>query len=143
MSGQGNTKKLLLAGVLFGALFVVLRAVRGGETVEEDEIDRIDTGNERNEEPVETGLDRVESEPSWTEEEDVDADTGDVGADDADADSESDVDVDSEDRTDGLDSGEPGVLVAERRLDDLDLFDYVAILTAAFEAAKEEYEARL
>jgi len=113
MSDNGLAKKLLAVGAVVGVLLVVTRLL-GGDEEEADGIDRIDTGNERNEEPVDTGLDRVDT------------------SDDEDDESEDD---ESED-----DATVP--VAAEGRFDHLDLFDYVAILAAAVRAAKSEYESR-
>lgn len=117
MSQNGSAKKFLIAGVLVGVLFVVVRKLRGGG--DEDEIDRIDTGNERNEDHVETGLDRVATD----DEDDESADGDEAGSDDGDG-------AISVEATSG------------GRFDKLDLFDYAAILGAAFRAAKSEYDAR-
>jgi hypothetical protein len=107
MSENGLGKKLLVVGAVVSVLFVVLRLLGGGEA-EADDIDRINTGNERNEEPVDTGLGRVDT---------------------------ADEDEDEDD-----DSSLP--VEAGGRFDDLDLFDYVAILVTAAKAAKSEYESR-
>ena len=60
MSDNGLGKKLVVVGAVIGILAVLTRLV-GGSEEEEDGIDRIDTGNERHEEPVDTGLDRVDT----------------------------------------------------------------------------------
>jgi hypothetical protein len=128
MGKNGLGKKLVFAAAAVGAILLVLRLVGGrGETgVGEDAIDRVDTG--RSEESgggsVETGLERVSTS------DDEDEDDGDTTADD-----ETDEDADEE-------SDEIAVEATGGRFDDLDLFDYVAILGAAAEAAREEYRNR-
>jgi hypothetical protein len=107
MSNYEVGKKLAIIGVIIGVGALLLRLVGGGD--DDDSIDRIETGAERNEEPVDTGLDRVET---------------------------ADTDEDSEDT-----SMLP--VEAEGRFDNLDLFDYISILTAALKAAKSEYESRM
>ena len=109
MSDYQVGKKLAMIGVVIGVGFILLRLVGGGD--DEDSIDRIETGTERNEEPIDTELDRVET-----------ADTDD-------------------EREDEDNSSLP--VEAEGRFDNLDLFDYVSILTAALKAAKSEYESRM
>jgi hypothetical protein len=112
MSDNGLNKKVLAVGAVVGVLLVVTRLLGGDGEEEAEGIDRIDTGNERNEEPVDTGLDRVNT-----------------------SDDEGNEDDESED-----DATVP--VAAEGRFDHLDLFDYVAILAAAVKAAKSEYESR-
>ena len=136
MGKNGLGKKLVFAAAAVGAILLALRLVGGrGETgVGEDAIDRVDTG--RSEESgggsVETGLERVST--SDEDEETTDEDDGDATADDEDEGGDSE-DADEE-------GDEIAVEATGGRFDDLDLFDYVAILGAAAEAAREEYRNR-
>lgn len=61
MSDNGLGKKLVVVGAVVGILVVLSRLLGGGSEEAEDSIDRIDTGNERNEDHVDTGLDRVDT----------------------------------------------------------------------------------
>lgn len=141
MSQNGSAKKLLLVGALVGVLFLAVRAVKGGDEPEEEEeesIDRVDTGGDRNEDPVETGLDRVDTadeESDETDEADGSAESDDLEA----ADDEAD-----DDETEVGTSMDAGVLkTSGGRLESLELLDYLAILGAAFDAAKREYDNRV
>ena len=146
MGTDGLGKKLVFAAAAVGAILLVLRIIGGRRKgIDEDAIDRVDTGRSDDEptgEPVETGLERVSTSDS---DDDTDGDTGtddvagdDAGVDDGDGD---DGDEDEETVEDAAD-GEVPVRATGGRFDDLDLFDYVAIAGAAFEAAREEYRTR-
>jgi hypothetical protein len=140
MGTDGLGKKLALAAVAVGGILLVLRIVggRGSDGLDEDAIDRVDTGRsdeERGGGPVETGLERV----STADEED-----GDTSA-DADEDGSEDDEAsvgESDDAEERSGSEELSVEATGGRFDDLDLFDFVAIAGAAFEAAREEYRDR-
>jgi hypothetical protein len=139
MGTDGLGKKLALAAVAVGAILLVLRIVggRGSDGLDEDAIDRVDTGRSEGARggPVETGLERV----STADEED-----GDTSA-DADEDGSKDDEAsagESDDAEERSGSEELSVEATGGRFDDLDLFDFVAIAGAAFEAAREEYRDR-
>ena len=139
MGKDGLGQKLAFAAVAMGAILLVLRIVggRSGNDVDEDAIDRIDTGRsdeDRSGEAVETGIERVSTSDS-----DDDTDTDDSASDDAGADEDDD---DEAEMTDSV-SEEVPVEATGGRFDNLDLFDYVAIAGAAFEAAREEYRNRV
>ena len=130
MGSDGLGKKLVFAAAAVGAILLVLRIVGGRDGREAgEEIDRVDTGRSDEESsggPVETGLDRV-----GTDDEDAEAE---AGADEVDADEESEADAGGD---------EVAVEATRGRFEGLDLFDYVAIAGAAFEAAREEYRNRI
>lgn len=73
----------------------------------------------------------------------------DTGTDDTDTDEGDGGGIDrvtTRDEDESGDAGAASVADIDRgggRFDDLDLFDYVAILGAAFKAAREEYESRI
>lgn len=123
MGTDGLGKKLAFAAAAMAAILLVLRVVGGGDGqgADEDDIDRVDTGRSSEEDggPVETGLDRVGT--------DDDAETGAGSDEDETGDGESEVAVEA----------------TRGRFESLDLFDYVAIAGAAFEAAREEYRNRI
>jgi hypothetical protein len=127
MSSADSVKKLAIVGLVVGLLVLVLRVVRGGDDGE-GIIDRIDTGNERNDQPVATGLDRVDT-----------ADDEEDGVEDDPTEPASHTD----DENDAVDEDDGTVALPEGRFDDLDLLDYVAILGAAYRAAREEYDQRV
>lgn len=114
-------KKLAFAVAAMAAILLVLRVVGGGDSQEAggDDIDRMDTGRSGGESgAVETGLDRVET----------------------------DAEAEGEGATEADEEGDDVVVEATRgrgRFESLDLFDYVAIAGAAFEAAREEYRNRI
>lgn len=118
-------KKLAFAVAAMAAILLVLRVVGGGDSQEAggDDIDRMDTGRSGGESgPVETSLDRVET------------------------DDEDDAEAEGEEATEADEEGDDVVVEATRgrgRFESLDLFDYVAIAGAAFEAAREEYRNRI
>jgi len=143
MGTDGLRKKLVFAAAAAGAVLLVLRIVggRSGEETEEDgdAIDRVGTG--RSEEAsgggsVETGLERVSTA-------DDNGDTGTDGVATDETDDEDDEDTADGKGADGSDGDEVAVEATGGRFDGLDLFDYVAIAGAAFEAAREEYRNRI
>jgi hypothetical protein len=142
MNENGSAKKLLAVGLVVGILFVAIRAVRGGDeaatdTEETDSIDRVDTGGNRNEDPVDTGLDRVDTADSETDDAET-AEESDNGTEDETNETSETADTTPTGAT-SMDAG----FLESRRLETLDVFDYLAILGAAFEAAKREYDARV
>jgi len=161
MGKDGLGRKLAIVAAATGAVLLVLRVVGGRdggsldeETNDNDEIDRVDTGRsdeDRGGSPVDTGLERVS-----TDEDDEDG-TSDEAVESSEAEAESEEEpetdgtnaADETDETDAAgasdeDDGDDEVPVRATggRFDDLDLFDYVAIAGAAFEAAREEYRSR-
>lgn len=156
MDRDGLGRKLAIAAAGMGAILLVLRVVggRGGsvdeetnedEEQDEGEIDRVDTGRsdeDRSGSSVETGLERVSTD-------DEGGTTGDAGGS---SESEWETDMDASEATDTDDASgasdeddgddEVPVRATGGRFDDLDLFDYVAIAGAAFEAGREEYRNR-
>jgi hypothetical protein len=166
MTNDGLGRKLVVAGAAVGAILLALRIVggRGGEQVDEGGIDRVDTGRsdeDRDGPAVETGLERVstdEADGDGAEAAD-DGTTAESGAmveaDGTDAEAETGAGTGAEAVTDeaAADAEEPGddddgteevpVAAARGRFDDLDLFDLVAIASAAFDAARKEYRDRV
>lgn len=146
--------KLAIAVAGMGAVLLVLRVVggRGGGSADEetdddeDEIDRVDTGRsdeDRSGSSVETGLERVSTD------DDEDGTAGEAGGSsesewETDMDASEAIDTDDAPGASGEDDSDDEVPVRATggRFDDLDLFDYVAIAGAAFEAAREEYRNR-
>lgn len=142
MGKNGLGRKLVVAAGAIGAILLVLRIVggRGSEDVGEDgegAIDRVDTGHSDDDGdgdggPIETGLERVSTDDEEAAEtETVETETVD-----------SDAGTDEEDAESDQGDDEVPVEATRGRFDDLDLFDVVAIVGAAFEAGREEYRNR-
>lgn len=146
MAKNGITRKLAIVAAALGAILLVLRVVggRGGDDVDEDAIDRVDTGRSDDEGeggPVETGLERVSTadstDPAGIADGTGAADTPDTGE------IESGADVSSLETDDDESEGEEAPVVSSAgRFDDLDVFDIVSIVSAGVEAAREEYRRR-
>lgn len=140
MGKNGLGRKLVVAAAAVGAILLVLRIVGGRDTEDvgedgEDAIDRVDTGRSDGDGddgdgdggPIETGLERV----STDDEEAAETETTDT-----------DAGTDEEDAGSDPEDDEVPVEATRGRFDHLDLFDYVAIVGAAFEAGREEYRNR-
>lgn len=146
MGKNGLGRKLVVAAAAVGTILLVLRIVggRGSEDVDEDgegAIDRVDTGHSDDDGdgdgdggPLETGLERV----STDDEEAAETETAETKTETAD----SDAGTDEEDAESDQEDDEVPVEATRGRFDDLDLFDVVAIVGAAFEAGREEYRNR-
>jgi len=159
MDRDGLGRKLAIAAAGMGAVLLVLRVVggRGGsvneetnddEEQDEDEIDRVDTGRsdeDRSGSSAETGLERVstDDEEGTTGESEGEAGGSSESEWETDMDASEATDTDASGASDEDDSDdEVPVRATGGRFDDLDLFDYVAIAGAAFEAGREEYRNR-
>lgn len=153
MADNGRRKRLVVVAAALGAILLVLRVVggRSGDDVDEDAIDRVDTGRSDDEggiegEPVETGLERVSTtDTDETADADETADT--VGIDD---DTAGEVGVGvgvgpgpgaGTPETDDESEDVP-VVPTGGRFDDLDVFDVISIVSAGVNAAREEYRNR-
>jgi hypothetical protein len=148
MATNGIARKLVVVAAALGAILLVLRAVggRGGDGIDEDGIDRVDTGRSDEDDdseggPVDTGLERVSTDDTDAGEDTLGT-TDTVGtSDDPDAGG-----VEAESSVDGLETDEEDEEVAVEptagRFDDLDVFDIISIVSAGFEAAREEYRSR-
>lgn len=170
MDRDGLGRKLAIAAAGMGAVLLVLRVVggRNGGSVDEetnddgDEIDRVDTGRsdeDRSDSSVETGLERVStddedgtsseaeesSESEWEtdiDETDATGKTDAIGETDVEDEADDASGASGEDEDEDDSDGRVPVKATGGRFADLDLFDYVAIAGAAFEAAREEYRNR-
>ena len=155
MAKNGITRKLAIVAAALGAILLVLRVVggRGGDGVDEDAIDRVDTGRSEDEGeggPVETGLERVSTADDTA---DITGGPDTVGT--SDATGPADTDDTADDLAVGTDVDTPGagddedqegenvpVLSTDGRFDDLDVFDVISIVSAGVDAAREEYRSR-
>lgn len=138
MATDGIKRKLAVVAAALGAVLLVLRVVggRGESVVDENAIDRVDTGRSGDEDdgegdPVETGLERVSTADA--------AHT--VDTDDAAGEVEAGTDVGNP-ATDDDQGEEVPVVPTDGRFDDLDVFDIVSIVSAGVDAAREEYRNR-
>jgi hypothetical protein len=147
MATNGIARKLVVVAAAVGAILLVLRMVggRGGEGIDEDGIDRVDTGRSDEEDgsegPVDTGLERVSTDDTDAGEDTLGT-TDTVGtSDDPDAGG-----IEAGSSAGGLETDEEDEEVAVEptagRFDDLDVFDIISIVSAGFEAAREEYRSR-
>lgn len=137
MATDGIKRKLVVVAAALGAVLLVLRVVgRGESVVDENAIDRVDTGRSGDEDdgegdPVETGLERV-STADAAHTVDTDDEVGEV---------EAGTDVGNP-ATDDDQGEEVPVVPTDGRFDDLDVFDIVSIVSAGVDAAREEYRNR-